>query len=427
MGSAITKKFSWRWIWILASLVGIVSLITLVWWKSRETQDCEMRLETARRLVRAGRFKPARTRLEEFIQQCPDVAESHALMAQVELDDGDLAEVTKQLNLARSLGFPESKLERIHALVLSRLDRFAEAEAILIRQQTSNSEPDPLIDEALARIYLRTYRLTEAQAAIDRWSRHAPEDGRPFLWLTEIDRRFQVEDMGIEESHYRQALDRDPDLDAARLGLAEVLFKLHRNEEAASEFNRYLERHPRDSQALARAGLNALQLNDLNRATKLLDAALELDPDNVPALKGRGMAEQRRGKPAEAGRWLDRALKADPYDTELLYTRSLVRSALGDPQGAAEDQEAIKRLKQEQGELLHIRDLLMKEPNNPDLRSKVAAWMFAHGREDEGLGWAKSILAMFPRHAATNRLLADYYTSKDPGLANYYRMQASSD
>ena len=66
----------------------------------------------------------------------------------------------------------------------------------------------------------------------------------------------------------------------------------------------------------------------------------------------------------------------------------------------------------------------MENPNNNALRSRVAAWMFAHGRDQDGLGWARAVLASDPDHAATNELLADYY-SKQPneaGLANYYRL-----
>ena len=67
----------------------------------------------------------------------------------------------------------------------------------------------------------------------------------------------------------------------------------------------------------------------------------------------------------------------------------------------------------------------MDNPNNNALRSKVAAWMFAHGRDGDGLGWAKAVLASDPNHAATNSLLAGHY-SKQPdqaGLANYYRLR----
>ena len=70
---------------------------------------------------------------------------------------------------------------------------------------------------------LGTYRLGEARLVIDRWMRDAPADARPYLWLTQFDRRIEVDNPGSWEHHYREALQRDPGLDTARLGLAETL------------------------------------------------------------------------------------------------------------------------------------------------------------------------------------------------------------
>ncbi len=70
----------------------------------------------------------------------------------------------------------------------------------------------------------------------------------------------------------------------------------------------------------------------------------------------------------------------------------------------------------------------MADPNNNDLRLRIAAWMLAHGRESDGIGWAKGILASDPNHVATNSLLADYYSHQkhEAGLANFYRLRASA-
>ncbi len=91
------------------------------------------------------------------------------MMAEMALADGDLGEVTKRMNEARSLGYPVEKLDRLHAMSLSRIGRLAEAEPILTRLWDSGGPPDPAVDEALARVYLKTYRLSQAQAVIRRW------------------------------------------------------------------------------------------------------------------------------------------------------------------------------------------------------------------------------------------------------------------
>ena len=183
----------------------------------------EQHAQAARDAVAAGKAAAARAAPLRWLRARPASAEAHALLAEVALAEGDLGEVTRELNRARDLGYPKTRWERIHALTLARLGRHLEAEPILARLWSEQAKSDPAVDEALARIYLRTYRLGKARAVIDRWVRDAPADGRPFLWLTEIDRRTEVDNPQSWEQHYREALRRDPDLDRARIGLAETL------------------------------------------------------------------------------------------------------------------------------------------------------------------------------------------------------------
>ena len=275
---------------------------------------------------------------------------------------------------------------------------------------------------------MMTYRLRPAQAVIEHWIRHAPADGRPFLWLTEFDGRTESDNSESLEKHFREALGRDPDLDAARRGLAETLRKAFRNAESKREYDHYLIRHPDDPIALAGAGRNALDSGDPEAAIALLDRALAIAPGEPNALRGRAAIDFARGDHAAALARLDRALRTDPYDTEALYNRSRVRSSLGDEEGAKKDLDAFRRYKSDQDELVKIFTLSLSDPNDNELRSKLAAWMFAHGRDDDGLGWAKAVLASDPSHAAANALLADYYRERkrEPGLANYYRLRSST-
>jgi predicted Zn-dependent protease len=384
--------------------------------------------QAARDGVAAGKPAVARAALLRWLRARPSSAEAHALLAEVALAGGDLGEVTRELNRARELGYPQARWERIHALTLARLGRYLEAEPILTRLWREHAQPDPAVDEALARIYLRTYRLSRARAVIDRWIQDAPSDGRPFLWLTEIDRRTEVDNPQSWEDHYRDALRRDPDLDPARLGLAETLRKGHRNGEADEEYRRYLTRHPDDPAALVGAGRNALELGDLTRAGELLDRALSVAPTDSFVLRARAEVELRRGERASARRHLDEALRADPFDSEARYLRAQVRAQLGDAAGAQADRAAFDRLKRDQAELLRMREQVLNHPGDTDTRAKVAAWMFDHGRDQDGLEWAMAILAHYPNHVPTCRLLADYYALRPDGagLANFYRAKVAA-
>jgi tetratricopeptide (TPR) repeat protein len=428
MKMAVLRR-PWRsafgWVVLACLCLGLGYLIA-AWARKYLAIDRDAR--SARRAISSGHRKQAHAPLARWLRAQPRSAEAHALMALVALDDGDLAKVTDELNQARALGFPASGLERIHAVSLARIGRYAEAEPILTRLYNSSSRGDPTVEEALARVYMMTHRLRPAQAVIEQWIRDAPDDGRPYLWLTEFDRRMESDNLEALEKHFREALRRDPDLDKARLGLAETLRKAFRNTEAKREFDLYLARHPDDPIALAGAGRNALDSNDPETAIRLLDRARALAPDEPNALKGRAAIDFARGEPKAALARLDQALQADPYDTEALYNRSRVRSALGDDVGAKNDLDAFRRYKADQAELVKIFSLSLANPSNNDLRSKIAAWMFAHGRDDDGLGWAKAVLASDPDHAATNALLADYYGKRknQAGLANFYQLKAQA-
>jgi tetratricopeptide (TPR) repeat protein len=396
--------------------------------KLREHFAAERAALAARAALESGRFRAAEAPLSRLLRARPASAEAHALAAQLALERGNLDKVTDELNRARALGYPKPKLERLHAIALARIGRYAEAEPILVRLLEESSNRDPSVEASLARVYLMTYRLRQAEDLIQRWIQDAPADGRPYLWLTEIDRRMEVDNLDTQRRHYRQALEHDPELDAARLGLAETLRKMHRNDEARLEYADYLVCHPDDVVALLGMGSTALALGDLAAAIPILDRAVKIAPEAVNVLKERAALAMAQGRAHDALGWLNRALQVDPYDTESLYARSRARAAVGDRAGASADMDLFKRYEREHADLLALRGSLMAHPENNELRSQVARWMFGHGRDEEGVGWANAVLSSDSNHPVANQLLADHY-AKSPqttGLANLYRLRASA-
>src|SRR5207253_8513479 len=103
-------------------------------------------------------------------------------------------------------------------------------------------EPRVEVAQELARVYLSTYQIDRAVAPLERWRELAPDDARPYLWRNEIESRKDTESSVLIQN-YLEALKRDPNLDKARLGLAERLRKDHRLEEARREYATYLSRH----------------------------------------------------------------------------------------------------------------------------------------------------------------------------------------
>jgi tetratricopeptide (TPR) repeat protein len=164
------------------------------------------------------------------------------------------------------------------------------------------------------------------------------------------------------------------------------------------------------------------------RAGELLNRALTVAPADPSVLRALAELDLHRGALASSRRYLDQALRTDPFDAEALYLRARVRARLDDAHGAQADRAAFDRLKRDQAELLKLREQVLHRPGDADTRAKVAAWMFGHGRDKDGLEWAMAILARDPNHATTCRLLADYYRHRPDGagLANLYQLKADS-
>jgi tetratricopeptide (TPR) repeat protein len=381
----------------------------------------------ARRSISAGRFDEAREPLERWLRANPNDPEAHFLKARVALAKGDAKEISEQLRLAVKLGYSRAEIDRLDAIVKVRLGQYADAKPLLEHLFQTSSKPDPELYEALARIYLQTYELTNAQKVLERWIRDAPNDPTPYLWFTEIDSRTTADSTVLQEEHFRAALERNPNLDKARLGLAELLRKARRNTEAAEQFTLYLARNPHDVTACVGAALCAKGNDDEEAAIGFLNRALAVAPDDPSALKERAGIDQRHGQYATALARLDRALKADPFDTETLYARSQVLARLGRLEDSRADQRRMEQIKAEQAQLLKIRDALVESPDNIALRSQVARWMFDHGRDEEGLRWTNYVLSLRPDYRPANLMLAEYYQRKgDIGRANYYRFRAGS-
>src|SRR5206468_90013 len=93
---------------------------------------------------------------------------------------------------AGALGYPPEAIGRLRGLVLARAGRPEAAEPLLRSAWEHARGPDPEVAEALARIYLETFRLDRAAAVLDRWAREVPADPRPCLWRTEVDTRTGV-------------------------------------------------------------------------------------------------------------------------------------------------------------------------------------------------------------------------------------------
>lgn len=381
----------------------------------------------ARRAVADRRFADADAALGAWLRARPRSAEARYLKARVSLALGRPQEAVTELATARVLGHPVAPLDRLDAIIRASAGRYAEAEPVLKRILDRSEAPDPEVAESLARVYLKTYRFPAAAAVIDRWIRAAPGDAKPYLWRTEVNRRL-VKDSGAEIRDYRAALERDPGLDEARLGLARALRLAGRGEEAAPLYAAHVAQKPNDPAGHLGSGLVALDRGDDAAALPHLERALQIDPTNASALSARAAIAIRRGEDAAALAFLDQAVRIDPHDLEIRHRRGLCLTRLGRTREARADQEAAARLREDGRRLSQLQQALLANPEDPKLQVEVARWLIEHGHEEEGIHWARKLLGERPDDPAANRLMAEYHErGGNLGLANYFRLQAEAE
>lgn len=419
--AAVKRMFAApRWAWVLSIGGTIVVLGFLL--APAKIADHKRYKHHARVAIANRQFDAARTAVTQWLKAEPNSPEAYYHLARVELAADHSQETVNALAKSLDLGYPPEKLAPYRAVIQVKNGQYDEAEPILRKALADSDEPMPEVAQALANIYLATFRMRDAARPIARWMRDAPDDPMPYLSQNEVETRSDV-DHAIIIQNYQEALRRDPKLAKARLGLAERFRLANRLDEAADEFATYIGSKPDDPEGPLGAGRVALAQGRRDDSARHFDRVLELNPREPTALKERGAIELIRGDLDKARSFLDRAIMGDPFDPDAHFTLSQVLQRLGDPEAAGREVALSIRLRKEHSRLADLRSALVKKPKDLALRVEVAQWLLEHGHDEEGLTWTEQIFHDVPGHEPTARMLIDHFTGKkDAGKANYYRM-----
>ena len=386
----------------------------------------------ARQLIDDGRFDEAGGPLSQWIERQPESAEARFLAARRAFGLGRLDAGISELTAAQKLGYDANAVSRESGIVLSRVGRLSEAEALLrplfkARAGERSADPDPDLDEALARCYIENFQLRSADEVVNRWMLDAPTSANAHFWHAELKKRKSGIELPTLIRDYEHVLNLDPNHERARIALADLYLQVHRNADAEREYLRYREHHPDSIEVCLGLGQIAAENGQIDRAIQFLDQAIALAPGDARPLVERGKIESRRGDFTAALRFLDKAVSVDRVEPEIRYQRSLILSRLGRADDALSDQEEMRRLRKEKEEFDQLLAGLLAFPADTDRQIQAARWFFEHGHPTEGVRWAEKILREHAHHPETNRLLADHYDKQgNRGLANFYRLQADA-
>jgi tetratricopeptide (TPR) repeat protein len=340
----------------------------------RWPDNSEVRLLTARAARRAGAYEEAEQNLEKYrrIRGLDDAGSFEQLLLSAERDVDQVAAVC--------------------------------------RRHVEHDHPDKaLILEALARGYLRQYRLSEARFCLDLWLQDQPDNPQALSLKGQFHVDYEhAPDRAVES--YRRAVQLDPEHEEARLGLVIVLLQTKAFSEAVKHLE-YLRKCQPDNLRVQVGLADCLHaLGQRDEAERLVDGALARQADYAPALAMRGELDLEEGRYEEAEARLRQAVARAPSDHQAQYDLILCLHHNGKAEEAkAREQE----LRQWEDDLKRFNEIVTKEmpkrADDPALHFTLGQLLLRSGHQEEGIRWLHSALRLDPQYAPARQALADYY------------------
>lgn len=399
-----------RRVWAVAVLLGMTAVAVLL---GAPSLTAWYHLRAARRADRLYHNHQAIVHLKACLQIWPQNPDALLLAARTARRANAYAEAEHCLDqYQRVCGLDEvASLERI---LLTVEQSCPDPVASLCRRQIEQGHPEAaLILEALARGYLRHYRLLEASECLDRWLRLLPDDTQALCLQGQLHLDYEHARLAAIAS-YRRAVELDPEHDQARLGLAVALLETNSFAEAASHLE-VLRQHQPDNLRIA-VGLAECRygLGDRAAALEILDHILARRAGYAPALSLRARLVLNQGTPTaeELGAiegWLREVLAADPKDSVARSNLILCLQLDGKDGEAQRQREEEARRKADQQRFHEITTTeIGRRPNDPSLHCQLGELLLRSGYAEEGLRWLHSALRLDPGYAPAREALAGY-------------------
>jgi len=291
--------------------------------------------------------------LKNALQKEPENPQARLLLGKVYLDLGDGAGAEKELARAGRLGAsdPDLPVTLARALLLER--KYQEALDQLARAPADPPSARVLVLQGEAHLGLG--RREESRAAFNR------------------------------------ALETEPGLAAARLGLASLALAEGRTEDAEKQVTLALEKNPDDLRALLLRGELLLARRDLEGAEAAFAKALEVGGErNTTARLALARARLARGDLDGASAQVEQVRKHSPQEPLANYLRGAVAYQRKDMGGA---QEAL-------------RDVLRVVPDHLPSLLLLGTVDYAEGRLEQAEEHLSRYSAAVPDHMASRKLLA---------------------
>jgi predicted Zn-dependent protease len=172
-------------------------------------------------------------------------------------------------------------------------------------------------------------RIADTRNRAEQSANDGKQDSLPYqLMRARAQLQFETT-AGLSTKRFRAQLEENPQMDAARYGLALSLSRTGQLDEARQTLQTLLDKAPDDiAYNLALIEIDATA-NRLDAAQQRLTRLLALYPNNYPLLQEQSELHLKQGQPRQAEAVLDQLLKTRPKDPDVWYQVSEVRGLAG--------------------------------------------------------------------------------------------------
>ncbi|TBU94567.1 M48 family metalloprotease [Stutzerimonas kirkiae] len=216
-------------------------------------------------------------------------------------------------------------------------------------------------------------RIADTRNRAEQYNKQGREDSLRYqLVRARVQLRFESTP-GLGTKRFRAMLEENPQLDAARYGLALSLIKGGQLDEARETLAPLLKSQPDDLlYNLASVELD-ITANRLPQALERVQRMLQLYPGSYPAQQARIDVLTKQGKTGEAERELDRLAERRPRDPDIWYQVSEMRGLTGNIVGLHQARAEYFALVGDYGQAVEQLDLAKRRSNNFQLASRIDA------------------------------------------------------
>lgn len=371
------------------------------------------RLRSARHALAEGRIDDALTQLVSAESLQPDRPELLFLLARANRRANHLQSALEYLNRAEKAGWSADEIRQQRSLLLVQSGQFGRAERFLetaLRRGVDDQLAEEIY-EALAKGYLKTYRLGDALFCLKYWIEWKPQEVGPRLMLADIKER--VEDWKGAVAAYRSVLKIDPSLSEPNRRLADNLLMLQDVDGARRCYSRALELAPEDISAQIGRAKCDRRLARTKAATRQFEQLLKGDlsaRQRVEVLIELAQILLRdERKPKDAIDLLLEAEKLAPHNHRVNAALAVAYRKIGNSGLARIHDEKSAAGLRRLNRLTEVTRLLVQSPKDAGLRYEAGMIFMEQGMKRAGAEWLTTVLMFDPHHRGAHRALAEYY------------------